>query len=168
LSHPVRSIQRGRFCRGNSAILNCIGSLDSWEFEKGKRELKARVDGQLAFNGLVQRIDAALAGLGLAYLPEGAVQPYLASGRLQRTLEGLVPAVSATFQRYAVARLHCAVPRGRSTLAAPWRDPRQRLGEPGSFVQSETGRSVLLTNQVSKQSNPQQTANSPRGRRFLR
>jgi hypothetical protein len=42
----------------------------AWEFEKGGRELKVRVDGQLIFNGLVQRLNAALAGFGLAYMPE--------------------------------------------------------------------------------------------------
>jgi hypothetical protein len=38
------------------------GGLYAWEFEKGNRELKVRVDGQLVVNGLSQRVDAALAG----------------------------------------------------------------------------------------------------------
>src|SRR3989440_4125929 len=73
---------------------NCInlrlpthGGLYSWEFEKGSRELKVRVDGQLIFNSTVQMLNAALAGLGLVYAPEGMVQPYLARGRLKRVLE---------------------------------------------------------------------------------
>jgi DNA-binding transcriptional LysR family regulator len=72
---------------------NCInirslthGGLYAWEFEKDTRELKVRVDGQLIINGLGQRLDAALAGVGLAYLPEDVVQPYLRKRRLKRVL----------------------------------------------------------------------------------
>src|SRR5258708_14395193 len=73
---------------------NCInlrlpthGGLYAWEFERGGRELKVRVEGQLIFNSTVQMLNAALAGLGLVYAPEGMVQPYLARGRLKRVLE---------------------------------------------------------------------------------
>ncbi len=73
---------------------NCInlrlpthGGLYAWEFENGGRELKVRVEGQLIFNSTVQMLNAALAGLGLVYAPEGMVQPYLARGRLKRVLE---------------------------------------------------------------------------------
>jgi DNA-binding transcriptional LysR family regulator len=73
---------------------NCInlrlpthGGLYAWEFEKGPRELKVRAEGQLFFNTSTQMLQAALAGLGLAYLPEGLVQPYLKRGRLRRVLE---------------------------------------------------------------------------------
>jgi len=73
---------------------NCIalrlpthGGLYAWEFEKGGRELKVRVEGQLIFNTTAQMLNAALAGLGLAYVPEGMAQPYLARRRLKRVLE---------------------------------------------------------------------------------
>jgi DNA-binding transcriptional LysR family regulator len=73
---------------------NCInlrmptyGGLYAWEFEKGKRELRVRVDGQLVFNTIRQRLDAALAGLGLAYMPEDVAQPHIAQGTLLRVLE---------------------------------------------------------------------------------
>ena len=46
-----------------------------------------RVEGQLVFNNLALRIQAALAGFGLAFLPEDRVEPYLADGRLVRVLE---------------------------------------------------------------------------------
>jgi DNA-binding transcriptional LysR family regulator len=67
--------------------LETYGGLYAWEFEKGGRELKVRVDGQLAFNGPRQMLDAALAGFGLAYLPEDLAQPHIAKGRLKRVLE---------------------------------------------------------------------------------
>jgi len=73
---------------------NCItlrlpthGGLYAWEFEKGGRELRVRVEGQLTYNTTAQMLSAAFAGLGLAYVPEGLVQPHLAKGRLKRVLE---------------------------------------------------------------------------------
>ena len=41
------------------------GGLYAWEFEKGKRELRVRVEGQLVFNGTDPMLDAALAGVRL-------------------------------------------------------------------------------------------------------
>ena len=73
---------------------NCInlrlpthGSLYAWEFEKGRRELRVRVDGQLTCNGSVQMLEGALNGYGLAYIPEGMAEPHIAKGRLRRVLE---------------------------------------------------------------------------------
>jgi DNA-binding transcriptional LysR family regulator len=73
---------------------NCIalrlpihGALYAWEFEKGGRELKVRVEGQFTCNTTAQMLNAALAGLGLAYVPEGLAQPHLAKSRLKRVLE---------------------------------------------------------------------------------
>ena len=59
----------------------------AWEFAKGGRELKVRVEGQLTFNGPFQMLNAALSGCGLAYVPEDLAQPHLAKGRLKRVLE---------------------------------------------------------------------------------
>src|SRR5205807_998275 len=80
---------------------NCInlrlpshGGLYAWEFEKDGRELKVHVDGQLVFNGTFQMLNAALAGLGLAYVPEDVAQPHLARGRLTRVLEDWCPPYS--------------------------------------------------------------------------
>ncbi len=77
---------------------NCInlrlpthGGLYAWEFEKGSRELKVRVEGQLIFNTTTQMLHAALAGLGLTYLPEGLVQPHINQGRLKRVLQDWCP-----------------------------------------------------------------------------
>jgi len=67
--------------------LPTYGGIYAWEFEKRGRELKVRVDGQLVFNNITLRLNAVLAGLGLAYLPEELVAPYVADGRLIRVLE---------------------------------------------------------------------------------
>ncbi|KID06498.1 LysR family transcriptional regulator [Hafnia alvei] len=63
------------------------GGLYAWEFEKDGQELRVRVDGQLTFNSLRQRIDAAVVGFGLAYVPEDSVQNELADGRLVQVLD---------------------------------------------------------------------------------
>jgi DNA-binding transcriptional LysR family regulator len=77
---------------------NCInlrlpthGGLYAWEFEKSSRELKVRVEGQLFFSTTTQMLHAALAGLGLAYLPEGLVQSHINKRRLKRVLEDWCP-----------------------------------------------------------------------------
>jgi DNA-binding transcriptional LysR family regulator len=73
---------------------NCInirlptyGGLFAWEFEKNGRELKVRVEGQLVFNNISLRLNSALAGLGLAYMPEDQALEHIAEGRLIRVLE---------------------------------------------------------------------------------
>ena len=62
------------------------GGLYPWEFDKDGREFKVRVEGQLVFNNSGLMLNAALDGLGLAYLPEEQVQRYLADGQLVRAL----------------------------------------------------------------------------------
>lgn len=90
---------------------NCInlrlptyGGLYAWEFEKGGRELKVRVDGQLVFNGSTQMLNAALAGLGLAYVPQDLAQPHLDSGLLARVLEDWCPPYSGYHLYYPSRR----------------------------------------------------------------
>lgn len=77
---------------------NCItirlptyGGIFAWEFEKKGEELKVRVEGQLVFNNIAMRLDAALKGLGLAYMPEDLVQSHVAKGRLIRVLSDWCP-----------------------------------------------------------------------------
>jgi DNA-binding transcriptional LysR family regulator len=62
-------------------------SLYAWELEKDGHEVKVPVQGQLVFNISTQILRVALAGFGLAYLPEDMVQVHLAEGRLTRVLE---------------------------------------------------------------------------------
>lgn len=72
---------------------NCInlrlptyGGIYAWEFEKRGRAMKVRVDGQLVFNTGLLRMNAVLAGLGLAYMPEDLVKREIADRRLIRVL----------------------------------------------------------------------------------
>ena len=71
--------------------LPTYGGLFTWEFEKAGRELNVRVEGQLIVNTLRQRLDAALAGSGLAYMPEDTVHEYVSKGKLKRVLADWCP-----------------------------------------------------------------------------
>ena len=71
--------------------LPTYGGIFAWEFEKKEEELKVRVEGQLVFNNIAMRLDAALKGLGLAYMPEDLVQSHVAKGRLIRLLSDWCP-----------------------------------------------------------------------------
>lgn len=71
--------------------LPTYGGVYAWEFEKNGGEMKVRVEGQLVFNNIALRLAAALAGLGLAYLPEDQVRTPIADGRLIRVLADWCP-----------------------------------------------------------------------------
>lgn len=76
--------------------LPTYGGLYAWEFERDGQELKVRVEGQLIFNSSTPMLRAALAGLGLACLPEDMVVEHLRAGDLKRVLAAWAP----TFQGY--------------------------------------------------------------------
>lgn len=63
------------------------GGIYVWEFERRGHTLNVRVDGQLTFNTSPNIVDAALAGLGVAWLPEEEFAPHIEDGRLVRVLE---------------------------------------------------------------------------------
>ncbi|MDT4805032.1 HTH-type transcriptional regulator PgrR [compost metagenome] len=73
---------------------NCInmrmqsgGGLYVWDFQRKDNQLNVRVDGQLILNTSPNIVDAALAGLGVAWLPEDEFAPHIEEGRLVRVLE---------------------------------------------------------------------------------
>ena len=72
------------------------GGLYAWEFKRDGRELNVRVDGQLTFNSTGPLLNAALDGLGLAYVPQDLAAPYLANGQLLEVLSDWCP----NFQGY--------------------------------------------------------------------
>nr|WP_318381023.1 LysR family transcriptional regulator [uncultured Enterobacter sp.] len=76
--------------------LPTLGGLYAWEFSKDGQDLRVKVDGQLTFNNLYSRIDAAIAGMGLAFVPEDTVRDAVENGQLERVLE----AWCAPFQGY--------------------------------------------------------------------
>ncbi|SPB18994.1 LysR family transcriptional regulator [Caballeronia novacaledonica] len=89
---------------------NCINirlptarSLYAWEFEKAGRALKVRVEGQLVFNTATMALKAALAGAGLAFVPEDRARSHIASGELKRVLMDWCPSF-AGFHLYYPSR----------------------------------------------------------------
>ena len=73
---------------------NCInqrmqssGGLYVWDFERQGKQVNVRVDGQLIFNTSPPIVEATVAGLGIAYLPEEEFEPHLQEGGLIRVLE---------------------------------------------------------------------------------
>jgi DNA-binding transcriptional LysR family regulator len=63
------------------------GGLLPWDFNKDGRVLNVRVEGQLILNGFPQILQAALAGVGLAFMLEDTVQAHLQNGSLVRVLD---------------------------------------------------------------------------------
>jgi DNA-binding transcriptional LysR family regulator len=82
------------------------GGLYAWEFERDGRALNVRVEGQLTFNNtrLIHR--AALAGFGLAFLPQDQVEDSIADGRLVRVLEDWTPPFPGYHLYYPSRRQH--------------------------------------------------------------
>jgi DNA-binding transcriptional LysR family regulator len=77
--------------------LVAAGSTYTWEFERGGEVLEVRVDGPLTFNEPDLMLEAALEGLGVAYVLEGRAAQFVAQGRLIRLLEEWTPAFPGFF-----------------------------------------------------------------------
>jgi DNA-binding transcriptional LysR family regulator len=67
------------------------GKLYRWEFEKRGEELALDVPGRLTLDSDSLMVEAALEGVGLAFLSEFWVSEHLASGKLQAVLEDWTP-----------------------------------------------------------------------------
>jgi len=63
------------------------GDFYAWEFEKSGRDLRVRVEGQLAFNDEQIIVDAAIDGYGVAFVMEDYARRAIDDGRLVRVLE---------------------------------------------------------------------------------
>lgn len=86
---------------------NCInlrlstrGELYAWEFEKDGRSVRIRVHGQLIFNTVKPMVEAATAGLGLAYVPEDSVRELIETAKLVSVLEDWCQPVSGLHLYY--------------------------------------------------------------------
>jgi DNA-binding transcriptional LysR family regulator len=108
---------------------NCInmrlptyGGLFPWEFEKDGRELKVRVDGQLVFNTVRPRLESALQGLGLAYMPEDIVASHIASGEMIRVLGDWCPPFPG-YHLYYPSRRHASPAFSLLVEALRFREP---------------------------------------------
>lgn len=85
------------------------GAIYAWEFKDDARVFTVKVEGQLVFNSIMHVINAAIDGMGFAYVPEPLAAPYLAQGRLKAILTEWSP----YFQGY-----HLYYPNRRQTSPA--------------------------------------------------
>ncbi|MCH5050782.1 LysR family transcriptional regulator [Pectobacterium aquaticum] len=86
--------------------LPTLGGLYHWEFEKDGKSLQVKVEGQLTFNHLAERIDAAESGFGLSFIPEDMIQQQLASGKLIAILEEWCPIFPGYYLYYPSRKQH--------------------------------------------------------------
>ena len=86
--------------------LPTLGGLYHWEFEKDGKPLQVKVDGQLTFNNLSERIDAAEAGFGLSFVPEDMVKQQLESGALIEVLQEWSPVFPGYYLYYPSRNQH--------------------------------------------------------------
>ncbi len=68
-----------------------LGNVYTWEFEKGSRELNVKVEGQLTVNDIAVIRQAALNGVGIAFMPADIAEPYIQHGELIRVLSDWTP-----------------------------------------------------------------------------
>lgn len=116
VASPAYLAERGRPQHPKDLVTHsCInmrhesaGSLYAWEFEKDGQALRVRVDGQVTFNNSYAMIDAAVSGLGIAYVPEDIVATNLASGRLELVLDDWSPKFDGYFLYYPSRRQNLA------------------------------------------------------------
>ncbi|WP_305824462.1 LysR family transcriptional regulator [Massilia brevitalea] len=71
--------------------LTTYGGLYAWEFEKDGQALNVRVQGQLVYNSSRPMLRAALAGFGLACVPEDIAREHIAAGRVVQVLADWMP-----------------------------------------------------------------------------
>ena len=67
------------------------GGLYAWDFHKKGQTLEVRINGRVVFNSVPLMRQAALDGMGLAYMPEDYVAEPMRNGKLVRVLEDWCP-----------------------------------------------------------------------------
>lgn len=95
----------------------------AWTFESNRpaeasERVTVQVSGSLAANNSEALRDAALAGLGIALLPDFSAQASLRAGRLVELLPDWTPVGSFAGQLYAIRPYSAHVPRAVSALVA--------------------------------------------------
>lgn len=88
--------------------LPTMGGVYAWEFSQHGREVKVKVEGQLIFNNLPSRIDAAISGFGLALVPEDAAEEAVAAGQLEKVLENWSEPFPGYYLYYPSRKQHTA------------------------------------------------------------
>jgi DNA-binding transcriptional LysR family regulator len=80
------------------------GGLYAWDFQKDGQALNVRVEGQTVFNNTFLMLQAALDGMGLAYVPLDLMEPHIEAGRLVPVLQPWWPVFPGYHLYYANRR----------------------------------------------------------------
>ncbi|MCL6746743.1 LysR family transcriptional regulator [Kosakonia sp. R1.Fl] len=88
--------------------LPTLGGLYAWEFSKDGQPMRVRVEGQLTFNNLASRIEAATSGLGLALVPEDCVAQAVSEGKLETVLDDWCEPFPGYYLYYPSRKQHTA------------------------------------------------------------
>lgn len=91
---------------------NCItlrlssnGGAYAWELCEDGRPIEVRVSGQAMFNSAYQMLNAAVSGVGLAFVTAELAEPYVRDGRLLRILPQCCPSFPG-LHAYYLSRRH--------------------------------------------------------------
>lgn len=88
--------------------LPTLGGLYHWEFSKDGKAIRVKVEGQLVFNTLSARIDAALSGMGVCCVPEDSVRTHIEQGKLQSVLQDWCEPFTGYYLYYPSRKQHTA------------------------------------------------------------
>lgn len=77
------------------------GGLYAWEFESGGQEVSVRVSGQAVFNNTYLMLQAAIDGIGLAYVPSDIARAHILDQSLVAVLEDWWPTFPGYHLYYA-------------------------------------------------------------------
>lgn len=103
------------------------GGIASWSFANGNKLLEVAVAGPLIANDLSALMAGALAGMGLAQLPEPVVRAAITAGKLHRVLDGFTRTMPGMFLYYPGGRQMAPKLRAFLDHAKAWRrDTRAR------------------------------------------
>ncbi len=102
-SNPDKLVEH----RAINLRLPTTGVLNAWRLVEGKREVRVHVEGPLVFNTLDLILDAAVDGLGIAYMPLDQVEAHLIDGRLIRVLGENTPPLPG-YHLYYPSRRHAS------------------------------------------------------------
>ena len=95
----------------------------AWEFENNTRRFEVRVKGPLTYNEPELMLDAAIEGLGVAYVLDNKAAPFVASGQLVRMFEEWTPPFPGFYLYHPSRRqvrpvLAAFIAEARSAIAA--------------------------------------------------
>jgi len=80
------------------------GQVERWEFSRNGQDIELAVSGRLILNDSAALVQAALDGVGIAYMINGYIERFLADGRLVRVLADWSPPLAGLTLYYADRR----------------------------------------------------------------